>query len=222
MTMIHPIFMVEEAMKTFIMQWYSGLQPSLRLRTNDDGSIQVNVAVTSSPLPILKSNQNTVVSSLTRRHRSGKNARLRRNLLRKSTNKDVHEHNKLENKVLMQSSPDDQTPLPASVHVVDTAIQAVHVSADAATETEPFPPPKMLSTTSLAPISIPPRAIYHPAIINATKSFYNKHPSDLSTEETREFKIYLEQKQARGDPVEQDLIYLPSSMRKCLHCGHLT
>ena len=110
----------------------------------------------------------------------------------------------------------------STVKLSHKSVQAVNESADSSCETEPFPAPKHLSTTKLAPISIPPRVIYHPAIINATKSFYHKHPSELSYDEMKEFKLYLDHKQARGQPVEEDLIYLPSSMRSCLHCGHPT
>ena len=76
----------------------------------------------------------------------------------------------------------------------------------------------ILSIEKLLNISIPPKTIYHPAIINATKSFYGKHPSELSSEECEKFNWYLEHKRNSGEPVESDIIYLPSSMRNCLHC----
>ena len=86
-------------------------------------------------------------------------------------------------------------------------------------QTEPLPSRKpFLSIGKLTNVPIPPKTIYHPAIINATKSFYRKHPSELSSEECEKFNWYLEHERNCGEPVESDIIYLPSSMRNCLHC----
>ena len=217
--MAPPLFLAEQAMMSFIREWLCGLQPSLVLSTNSDGSIFISSKVTSFPVkPTFYNN----TCSTRRSHRSGKNARERRKLRRTS------KMNEESRSILPQLYSESQPP----IHVhhalkptqVDAGVQITHELVDSPCQTDPAPPPpsKLLSTTKLAPLSIPPRIIYHPAIINATKSFYNKHPSELSCEESTEFKFYLDQKQARGQPVERDLIYLPTSMRNCLHCGHPT
>ena len=107
--------------------------------------------------------------------------------------------------------------------VADAMCQVVNEVADVMCQTDPLQSRKpILSTRQLTNISIPPKTIYHPAIINATKSFYGKHPSELSPEECEKFNWYLEQQHNRGEPVESDIIYLPSSIRNCLHCILLT
>ena len=106
------------------------------------------------------------------------------------------------------------------------SVQAVCSSLDAACQTL-TPDPAMikkpvLSVARCPQISIPPREIYHPAVINACLAISDKHPSQVSKEEAKKFKFYLDQKRKMGQPVELDLIYLPTSMRNCLHCGHPT
>ena len=209
--MAHPLFIAEQAMKSFIGQWLSGLQPSISLTTRSDGSIIATSEVTSTSVIKIPIRNQSAVSLFPRR--SGKNARYRRKFKRTA-------------KINSNASRDPQTiseeqaeHLPVtremSIHV-DKSVQAVSLSADSACETEPFPVPRTLTTTKLAPLSIPPKVIYHPAIINATQSFYQKHPSELSKKEMKELKFYHDQKQARGQPVEEDLIYLPTFMRNCL------
>ena len=113
----------------------------------------------------------------------------------------------------------DDVEVQCGIEVTDAMCQVVNEVADATCQTEPLPPRKpILSIEKLSNISIPPKTIYHPAIINATKSFYGKHPSELSSEECEKFNWYLEHKRNSGEPVESDIIYLPSSMRNCLHC----
>ena len=88
-----------------------------------------------------------------------------------------------------------------------------------------IPPGKRptLSIAAQSPTSIPPRIIYHPAIINACYAITGKHlPSKLLPDEVKRFKKYLDQKREMGEPVETDLLYLPTSMRNCIHCGHPT
>ena len=104
---------------------------------------------------------------------------------------------------------------------INSAVQATPDSNDATTETLPLKKPNLTISTN-ASISIPPRPVYHPAIINASQSFYKKHPSELTEEEIANFNVYLKWKQDAGEPVETDVIYLPSSMRDCLHCGYPT
>ena len=73
---------------------------------------------------------------------------------------------------------------------VDAAAQTFKTSIDAATETEPAKP-VMLSTTVNPSQSIAPRQIYHPALINVSKSLYQRHPSELTKEEFKRFNQYL-------------------------------
>ena len=93
---------------------------------------------------------------------------------------------------------------------INSSVQATPDSNDATTETLPLKRPNLTISTN-ASISIPPRPVYHPAIINASQSFYMKHPSELTEEEIANFNVYLKWKQDAGEPVETDLIYLPST-----------
>ena len=80
-----------------------------------------------------------------------------------------------------------------------------------------------LSVVSQPVISIPPKKIYHPAVINACYAITGKqHPSQLLPEEAKKLKAYIDRKRAMGEPVEKDLLYVPTSMRNCMHCGHPT
>ena len=72
-------------------------------------------------------------------------------------------------------------------------------------------------------LSIPPRPVYHPAIINACKEMFGKTPSQLNNEEISEFKYYQEFKLSNCDPIEEDAAYFPvGGLRNCLQCGQLT
>ena len=72
-------------------------------------------------------------------------------------------------------------------------------------------------------ISIPPRPVYHPAIINACQRFFVKHPSELRQDEVEKFKQYRKDKAQIGEPLESEEIYLPSGgLRTCLNCRELT
>jgi hypothetical protein len=89
-----------------------------------------------------------------------------------------------------------------------------------------FPPiiqrPK-LEFVKFRPISIPPRLIYHPAIINACKAMFAKHPSVLLPEEVDEFNFTRNHAIQIGEPLETNEVYLPNGgVRTCLNCGHLT
>jgi hypothetical protein len=71
--------------------------------------------------------------------------------------------------------------------------------------------------------SIPPRPIYHPAIINASDAMFSKHPSQLVPEEVVKFNAYRSRKQQIGEPLETEIIYQPiGGIRTCLHCGEIT
>ena len=125
------------------------------------------------------------------------------------------------NSALNSSNFTSRSPRRPSLH--DANIQTASTSIDADCQTNSIvAKPKVLSVVKNASVSINPRRIYHPAIINASKAFFNKHPSELLDEEKEKFKFYLNHKRAGGEPVETDIIYLPSSMRDCLHCGHPT
>ena len=72
-------------------------------------------------------------------------------------------------------------------------------------------------------ISIPPRPIYHPAIINACQRFFAKHPRELEKHEAEKFKQYVQDKAEIGEPIEDEEIYQPfGGWRICLHCEELT
>ena len=81
---------------------------------------------------------------------------------------------------------------------------------------------KNFSIQKVQSTSIPPRGIYHPAIINACIAITGKHPSQLTAEEALKFNTYKEYKIQQGDPIEGSIIYLPSGMKNCLQCGELT
>ena len=108
----------------------------------------------------------------------------------------------------------------------ESAVQTIMDTVDAECQTvDNLQPskqvPALLITKSL-PISIPPQKIYHPAVINACKSVYNKKPCELTKEESSKMKHYLDRKRELGKPVEHDPTFLPISMRNCMHCGNLT
>ena len=72
-------------------------------------------------------------------------------------------------------------------------------------------------------ISIPPRPVYHPAIINACDAMFAKHPSKLDPDEVKKFKMYRTRKIQIGEPLEEEVIYLPiGGLRTCLNCRELT
>jgi len=210
--MAHPLYIAENAVESFIDHWLCGLRPSLRLTTRYDGSIVVESDIISAP--VLLAQKPVYDISHHRRHKSWTLARQRRKIVR----------------TLKPPSPSSQKhdtlPIcPSNLSKVDSAVQALKVLVDVACETAqsvPVLPKKILSVEPVAQIDIPPRKIYHPSLINASKAFYDKHPSDLSREERDKFKFYLQHKRSCGEPVETDVVYLPTSMRNCLHCGHPT
>jgi hypothetical protein len=71
--------------------------------------------------------------------------------------------------------------------------------------------------------SILPRPVYHPAIINASKFFFSKPPSQLTADEAQKFNQYQEDKIEIGEPLEAEEKFLPiGGIRMCLNCGELT
>ena len=83
--MAHPIAIADQAVRLFFAEWFNGMRPSLRLSTKQDGSILVTSEVSSfsaeyqeTPYPVINATQ------CKRRRRSGKSARLRRNINRQA------------------------------------------------------------------------------------------------------------------------------------------
>ena len=71
--MVHPIYVTEQAVRNFIAQWFSGLKPTLRLTTKEDGSITVMSQISSPSVMVQTFNPNR-----RRRQRSGISSRHRR------------------------------------------------------------------------------------------------------------------------------------------------
>ena len=82
--MAHPLFVIEQAMRQFSSQWYSGLRPSLEVQTKYDGSLVVNSTVFCSNMP---SSPQFPFSSTPKSKRAMKNARYRHNKARKMEQK---------------------------------------------------------------------------------------------------------------------------------------
>ena len=88
-------------------------------------------------------------------------------------------------------------------------------------------PPNLKKMSSLnivksRSISIPPRPVYHPAIINSCIKFFAKHPSELGQDEVQKFNQYRKDKAQIGEPLESEDIYLPiGGLRTCLNWGDL-
>ena len=68
--------------------------------------------------------------------------------------------------------------------------------------------------------SIPPKPVYHPAIIRACLSMFGKKPAELDSEETARFMNYRNWKLHKGEPIEQEILYNPAGGNQpCLHCN---
>ena len=79
---------------------------------------------------------------------------------------------------------------------------------------------KELSIAKQPSVSIPPRPVYPPAVLNA---MFGKHPSHMTQEEVDKFKLYQQLKIRDGDSIEEDIVYQPiGGVRTCVQCGHLT
>ena len=82
---------------------------------------------------------------------------------------------------------------------------------------------KRLSISNQDQISVRPRKIYHPCIINASDSLFKKHPDLLQPDEIVKFNNFRKYKSEIGDPLETNVVFLPiGGLRKCLVCGNLT
>ena len=76
--MAHPIAIADQAVRLFFAQWY-GLRQSRCLSTKKDGSILVTYEVSSFSVEYQET-PDPVINARKRRRRSGKSARLRRNI----------------------------------------------------------------------------------------------------------------------------------------------
>ena len=87
----------------------------------------------------------------------------------------------------------------------------------------PHVPVQKLSICQVQTTSIPPKPVYHPAIIRACLSMFDKKPSELNYEEIRKFNEYRGYKKMKGEEIESDILYNPAGGNQpCLHCGHPT
>ena len=210
-TMTPPII-VQQVICQFFNQWYAGLRPKIVLKTKDSGAIVIS---------------SIIVLNQRHRRKSGHASRQRRKAARAGKKVDS---NSTQTDDLLDDT--DETPALQPLHSydsdkcpVDTAVQAACTTVDAACEAMPLPPPKpkpILSTVKNASISVLPRTIYHPAIHNVARTMFSKHPSELVKEEIVKPNSYCTWNGECGEPVETNVVHLPSTMRDCLHCGHPT
>ena len=233
--MAHVPLAVNHALSEFFNQWYAELSPKLMVKTQQNGDVVISSTLIASADQHANSFHHPWASN--QRKLSGKNSRQRRQAKRRQTRSDETSSSSLNSghsssQLGVISDPNSCTqkvaqtsPVsPSKPCLVSTGVQASCAFVNVACETDDFPSPKepVLSIVKCAPTSIPPREIFHPAIINACMAICHKHPSKLTKEEAQKFKFYLARKNEMGQPVESDLVYLPSSIRNCLHCGHLT
>ena len=81
--------------------------------------------------------------------------------------------------------------------------------------------PNLSITISIS--SIPPKPVYHPAIIRVCLSMFGKKPGDLDPDEILKFNRYKAWKLSIGEDIETDIMHNPSGGNQpCLHCGHPT
>ena len=56
-----------------------------------------------------------------------------------------------------------------------------------------------------------PKPNYHPYVVEAIKLMYAKSPDELTAEEWEKFVEYYNWKKAKGEPIEEDIVYKPRS-----------
>ena len=219
-------------MRCFVAQWLNGLTPYLLISTKPDGSIVVTSKVSSS----LNSpaTEARIDNNLTRcrRRRSGFNARLRRR--RERIARKEHEAteiiirtSKLDNDNLVPMAMTCAKPKPVSDCSTMTSPTEMNLSVQKLTSLDIIPqessPRSKLSIENVSTVSISPRTIYHPSIINACFAIIGKHPSQMSPSEVKEFDMYVQFKARIGESIENDVVYLPvGGIRTCLHCQNPT
>ena len=241
--MANPIVsVIEQAVETFISHWINGLKPSLKLSTKSDGSV-----IVMSDVSTLPTSQNHNIPIRDNSHQPSKNnARYRRKLRRREARTETLDSNdyvvEMKNAVPKESessvvSEESQytsiTPTTSdySSMIVDCSTTLTSKKPNLSYKTlESVDIPSQihsaakLSVVAQPSLSIPPRTIYHPAILNAVRSMHGKHPSELNTEEIAKFKLYQQYRRRNGDPpIEEEIIYLPAGgLRTCMQCGNLT
>ena len=112
----------------------------------------------------------------------------------------------------------DVPPQQKTVHISKLAIHKV-----VCTDLPPIKKEPKLDLVKAASTSIPPRQVYHPCIINASRAFFGKHPRELTPDEALKFKMYQKDKIQIGEPLENEIVYLPiGGIRTCINCGEFT
>ena len=208
--MAHPLYAAEEAVKYFVVQWLSGLQPTLHLTTKPDGSISVKSAVESYPVQVK-------ILSKTPRHRSGHSARLRRKKERESRRNPT---SSTITNVNVTAMIDNSTM--TSYEKPKLSMKNLE-SIDISPEESPHLPKPKLSIVTQPTFSIQPRIIYHPAVVNACFAILGKHPSTLTPAEVGQFEEYKQFKAFNNDPIEDNVVYQPiGGVRICMHCENPT
>ena len=186
--MAHPLFVAEQAVRNFIIQWLSGLQPSLQLSTKPDGSIHVTSEVDTVPMPVQVKPKSIRPTS---HRRSGHFARLRRreNRMARKVPADSHASS-LQSQIDVTSSTDCSTMTsPVKPKLTTSKIISCDLSPE---ESSHLSRPK-LSITTQPSLFIPPWIIY---------TILGKHLSSLTPEEDQLFQKYKEFKAMNNDPIE--------------------
>ena len=186
--MAHPICVAEQAIRNFINLWFSGLQPTLCLQTNADGSIFIKSEVISSssivPGPSVAYTYRSNLrrrSGLPSRCRRRKYREIRNNPTRKEAN-DVYVSDCQPSSTAPQIKADCFPSAKPNLATTNVASAAVDIAPDE------FKKRPKLTTIRQPFISIPPRTIHHPAVINACFAILGKHPSQLTPDEADEFQ----------------------------------
>ena len=227
--MAHPLAVAENAMRSFVLQWLSGLAPSLRLLTNPNGSVIVLSEVSSS---LNVSEVHTTAGATCCRRRSGHKSRLRRRKERSRRN-DLEFTETINSNI---SVPELQPSLvPTSVEPDSTYdFRAVPISSvksnlsvkklssiDISPEKSLYHPNLVIDTLPF--VSISPRVVHHPAIVNACYAIIGKHPNEMTESEEEQFELYKQFKARKGELIEEDPVYVPiGGTRICLHCENPT
>ena len=170
--MSHPIAIAEQAVRSFIMQWFSGLTPSLQLFTKSDGSISVMSQLSSFPVVSQKTQDFfATCHHRRRRRRSGFHARLRRRNER-SIKSVLNSVENIEDSKSLNLEVDDDQPSPPTTLIGTLSHSSVKpnliVEKLPSIDIEPSSPcPPNLTIQPQSVTSVPPRTVHHPAVINA-------------------------------------------------------
>ena len=228
--MVPTPLIVQQAVSEFFRQWYFGLRPNLTLKTYQNGDVMISSTLLINEIQNQINHSTDQRNSGNHKKKSGRSSRRRRQIKRNDARNEAIASPSTLTDSDIGVATDQEPPFLEEVNdalqhcMINAAVQTVATSVDFACETTPTSLPRepMLSIVNNASISIPPREIFHHATLNASQAICGKHPSQLTPEETKKFNFYLARKCEMGQPVESDVVYLPSSMRNCLHCGYLT